>query len=258
MNWTDIHLQNDMQDLYEYATTHRHGHFRVHFRGLLIHCIDLLSLYMAGKDIFLHRIYDFTTHNPNPCIIDGGAHIGLFSLRAAQMHPTATILAFEPDEEALALLRLNIQANSIKNVTIIPAGLHNIDGTLSFSSRGDDGNTLYGNDANTTVQVTRLSRHLKHPVDFLKLNIEGSEWPVLEECGCLLRNIHQLVLEYHAFPELGDRLHCILQILHEQGFRYMIHDFDAQTNAATKPPFLLEADTRYFLLVAAKNMGITH
>lgn len=253
MNWTDIHIQDDMQDLHEYARAHRHGKFRVHFRGLIIHCIDLLSFYMAGKDIFIQGIYDFTSNTPKPLIIDGGAHIGLFSLRAAQLYPSARILAFEPDPEALSLFQLNLQANAINSVTVIPAGLHDTDGTLSFSSRGDDGNTLHGDDANTTVTVTRLSRHLNHPVDFLKLNIEGSEWPVLAECGTLLRNVQQLVLEYHGFPELGDRLHCILQVLHDNGFRYMIHDFDAQTNAASKPPFRIAADTRYFLLVAAKN-----
>lgn len=253
MHWQDIEVSPNLSGLHAYARAHRHGQYRVHFQNFTIHCIDLLSFYMAAKDIFLQGIYDFSTEAQAPLIIDGGAHIGLFSLRAAQLYPNAKILAFEPDPEALALLNLNLQGNGLSHVQVIPAGLHDKDGLLSFSSRGDDGNTLHSADTNTSVQVTRLSRHLRHPVDFLKLNIEGSEWPVLAECGSLLKNVQQLTLEYHGFPELGDRLHLILQCLHEQGFRYMVHDFDAETNANTKPPFRLNAQTRYFLLVAAKQ-----
>lgn len=258
-DWKDITVPDDMAGLHAYARAHRHGRYRVHFRGLIIHCIDLLSFYMAGKDIFVQGIYDFTCANPTPFVIDGGAHIGLFTLRVKQLYPQARVLAFEPDDEARALFELNLAANevgSIQGVEVIPAGLHDSDGTLSFSSRGDDGNTLYSEDCNTTVRVTRLSRHMNVPVDFLKLNIEGGELPVLAECAERLRNVEQIVLEYHGFPELGDRLHLILDILHRQGFRYMIHDFDAQTNAATKPPFRIDAATRYFLLVAARRLTI--
>ena len=258
MEWTTLEVNDQLDDLYHYALRHRHGHYRVLFRGLNIHCIDLLSFFVAAKDIFIQGIYDVTTPHEQPLFIDGGAHIGLFSLRAVQLYPKARILAFEPDSEALTLFQLNMAANGVSNVELVPAGLHNVDGVLKFCSRGDDGNTLFGDDANTTVRVTRLSRHLHGPVDFLKLNIEGSEWPVIEECGELLRNVQQLVLEYHGFPELGDRLHLILNALHHHGFRYMVHDFDKLTNPASKPPFHIQALTRYFLLVAARNMGGAH
>lgn len=253
-DWKEITVPDDMHGLYDYARLHRYGRYRVHFRGMVIHCIDLLSFYMAGKDIFLQGIYDFSCKTENPFVIDGGGHIGLFTLRAKQLHPQARILAFEPDAQARALFEMNLAANGIEGVDVVSAGLHDSDGMLSFSSRGDDGNTLFGDDSNTTVQVTRLSRHLRRPVDFVKLNIEGGEWPVLSECADYLCNVAQLVLEYHGFPELGDRLHLILDLLHRHGFRYMIHDFDAQTNAASKPPFHLDAETRYFLLVAARRL----
>ena len=101
--------------------------------------------------------------------------------------------------------------------------------------------------------MTKLSRHLKRTVDFLKLNIEGAELSVLQECGKLLQNVKSTVIEYHGFPHLGDRLHEILSILHNNGFRYIIHDFDNETNANSKPPFDITCNTRYFLLVAGYN-----
>jgi hypothetical protein len=63
-----------------------------------------------------------------------------------------------------------------------------------------------------------------------------------------------MVLEYHHLPELPRTLHKILALLHEKGFEYLVNDFDAETNAAVRPPFRLTPDTRYYLLVYARRV----
>ncbi len=223
---------------------------------MIIFCYDLLSFYIAAKDIFLHGIYDFSSDKEEPFVIDGGGHIGISVLRIKQQHPGARIIVFEPDPDSLALLNLNIKANNLKGIEVVPMGLSDRDGDAPFCSGRNDGSTLFGKDINTSIKVTRLSRHLKHHIDFLKLNIEGAELPVLQECGNLLKNVGFTVIEYHGFPELGDRLHSILEILNKNGFRYMIHDFDLETNSVTKPPFRVTPYLRYYLLISACNISL--
>ncbi len=90
-------------------------------------------------------------------------------------------------------------------------------------------------------------------MEFLKLNIEGQELPVLREAEASgrLANVRQMVLEYHGWAGGKQVLGEILNLLDRNGFRYLIHDFDAQTNGATKPPFRWTPETQWFCLVYA-------
>ena len=50
----------------------------------------------------------------------------------------------------------------------------------------------------TAVSCDRLGRdYLTEPVDFLKMNIEGVEWEVLADSEDLLRQVREIVIEYH-------------------------------------------------------------
>ncbi|HEX42766.1 MAG TPA: FkbM family methyltransferase [Phycisphaerales bacterium] len=245
--------RQDFERLRNLAGRERFGDYCVKFNGLTIYCYDLLSFYMAAKDIFLQRIYDFETDNPRPVIIDGGGHIGLFSLYVAQRYPDARITIFEPDGKSLELLHKNLRANNIM-ATVVDAGLHKSDATLDFTADHSDGGSLYGGAGDTKVRVVPLSRYIEGEINFLKLNIEGAESEVITEIADRLHLVKELVIEYHGFPETGQSLHRILAVLAAAGFRYMIHDFDSLTNPATKPPFKMTAQTRFFLLIYAKRI----
>ena len=244
-----------LENIREMAQQRRFSEYEVKFRGMTIHCHDLLSFYMAAKDIFLQGIYDFETANQQPVVIDGGGHIGLFTLYAKQKYPDSLITVFEPDKESLELLNKNIEANGIKNVEIVNAGLYANEGEVSFGSDHSDGSSIYAKEKETNIKVVPLSKYIDSEIDFLKLNIEGAELDVLHEIESKLPLIKELVIEYHGFPEIGQKLHEILAILDRNGFRYTIHDFDAETNSATKPPFRLTKDTRFFLLIYAKRLA---
>lgn len=103
--------------------------------------------------------------------------------------------------------------------------------------------------------MERISDYLNEPIDFLKLNIEGEELAVLQEAEASgrLRNVRELVLEYHGWPKGEQRLGAILELLDRQGFRYLIHDFDAESCCASKPPFHLTPQTTWFCLVYARR-----
>jgi hypothetical protein len=88
----------------------------------------------------------------------------------------------------------------------------------------------------------------------LKMNIEGAEYDVIAECADRLRNVREIIIEYHHLPGLPRTLHQILAILHEQGFEYLINDFDSETNTGVRAPFQLTPDSRYFLLLYARRL----
>ncbi len=69
-----------------------------------------------------------------------------------------------------------------------------------------------------------------------------------------LRQVREILIEYHHLPGLARTLHEILAILHRNRFEYLIYDFDADTNPASQPPFRLEPDTRMFLFIYARRI----
>jgi FkbM family methyltransferase len=229
------------------------------FNGYSIRYPDILSLYIEYKDIFVNRIYHFITENPEPYIIDGGGCIGMSILYFKSIYPNAKIICFEPDEEIFKILQYNISINHLTNIDLIEAGLADKRSTVSFLPNGYDGGKIIDREENTTttINTVRLSEYLNNPVDFLKLNIEGQELPVLQEAAAAgkLRNVRELVLEYHNWPGAEQRLGKILDLLASHGFHYLIHDFDAETCAVTKPPFHLDANTTWFCLVYARRLN---
>lgn len=250
----EIIADQDLKNVHEIATAKRFGDYLVNYGGIKIFCQDLLSFYMAFKDIFLQKIYNFETDKPNPVIIDGGGHIGLATLYFKYKYPNSKVIIFEPDELSLTLLRKNLAANNIQNVEIIEAGLFNEEKTLTFHPDSSDGSTIFSEGEGISIDVVPLSKYINEEIDFVKLNIEGTELEVISELGDKLTKVKELVIEYHGFPNIGQRLHNILSIFDSYGFRYMIHDFDNETNAASKPPFYLDEKKRFFNLIYAKKL----
>jgi FkbM family methyltransferase len=214
---------------------------------------DLLSLYIEYKDIFVRGVYDFTTSNPRPRIIDGGSHIGMSVLRFKQRHPGAQVTCVEPEPESRAVLERNIASNHLQDVTVIPAALAADERERGFVPDGTDGGRVTDEPGAFAVPSTRLSELLAEPADFLKLNIEGFELDVLRESAGALRNVEQLVIEYHGWPDGPQALGPLLSLLDEAGFRYLLNDFDEETNAAVRTPFRL-SDSPWFALVYAARV----
>jgi len=228
--------------------------------GYTVRFTDSRDFYIQYKDEFVRRIYNFDSKCSDPLILDGGSNIGMSILAFKCRYPHARIIAFEPDPEIFEILQQNMNQNGLSDVRLINAGLGAQSGTANFKQDHSSGGKVEQNGASTesiVVKMEQLSDYLNEPVDFLKLNIEGEELSVLTEAANAgkLRNIRQLVLEYHGWPHAKQSLGSILNVLDEQGFRYFVHDFDAETCAATKPPFRLTATTTWFCLVYAKRCG---
>lgn len=235
----------------------------VTFKQYRVRINDGANFYYLCKDIFENRIYHFDARRPDPLILDCGSNIGMSVLYYKQEYPSARVVGFEPDPVIFCYLEENIRANKLTDVRLMRAAVAGRDGSLAFHSDGKYASYLVQDRSapippgwtECRVPCVRLRAYLNEPVDFLKLNIEGAEWETIADSEDCLRQVREMVIEYHHLPGLPRTLHKILEVLDRQGFEYLINDFDSETNGGTQPPFRLTSESQYFLLIYARRIG---
>lgn len=212
------------------------------------------TFYHLYKDIFVERIYQFEAQRPDPLILDCGSNIGISILYFKSLYPQSRVVGFEPDPALYPCLKENVEQNGLRDVQLVPAALASSEGELTFYSDGTCGSCLATHrpkDIPETwrkyrISCVRLRDYLREPVDFLKMNIESAEWEVLADSRNQLRQVREMVVEYHHLPGIPRTLHHILALLHECGFEYSVSDFGLSTYGRPRPPVMLAPHSRYF------------
>ncbi len=177
-------------------------------------------------------------------------------------YPGARVTAFEPDPANFEVLSQNVSRNGFKDIELLPFALSAEDGVrtlyrsdkFSMASSLSDRRKQFGESLEPVeVQCRRLSPYLREPVDFLKLDIEGEEDRVLEECAEGLSRVHYLFCEYHQGAGLpGDRLPKILQLLADRGFDVHVGKSHGSQARTKRRPMTFVDDT-YSAVIYAKN-----
>lgn len=132
-------------------------------------------------------------------VADLGAHVGTFGVWAVTEFPAAEITAFEPDPQNLEALRCAVSANRAGDRwRVVDACAAAADGTLSFAAYRSSGSHVVDGDAPGALQlVARDVFPELHRADLVKIDIEGSEWPILTDDRFPELAAPVLVLEYH-------------------------------------------------------------
>jgi FkbM family methyltransferase len=183
--------------------------------------IDSLSFAYQKEEIIEKQIYNFVSKR-DPYIIDAGANIGLSVIYFKNKYPTAEVVAFESDPKIAEVTRENISQFNLQDVTLVEKALWSEITELKFSADGSDGGKV-SSDGQISVPTDLLSKYINKRVDFLKIDIEGAEYQVLEEAKDKLEFVDRMFVEYHSFAGEEQNLHKILTILHQAGFRYHIN-----------------------------------
>jgi FkbM family methyltransferase len=159
-------------------------------RGLLRHRSYLDSLAhgyeCCSRELFLEAL------RPGTLVVDGGAHIGLYSLTALRTEPgLAGVIAFEPDPFNFAALRLNVPARQRPLVRVENKAIGEHPGVARFPvSSGTISSSLYdrpdvsGPWIQTHVEIAALDQELSgiaYERLLVKLDLEGAEPPAF--CG---------------------------------------------------------------------------
>ncbi|HPA07586.1 MAG TPA: FkbM family methyltransferase [Methanoregulaceae archaeon] len=191
---------------------------------------------IAFHEIFIKQEYkDFKPDNDSPLIFDCGANVGLATIYFKKFYPNSKIFAFEPDEEIFALLKKNTIQNSLDNVNIFNLALSDSKGVKNFfydenrktSNIGSGSLIEERNPKNRkNVETGILSEYIGNQmVDFVKMDIEGSEYSVINELANSnkLKNIKELTVEYHhKIGKEKSKFSEFLRIFEMNEFEYQI------------------------------------
>jgi len=187
--------------------------------------------------------------------IDGGAHIGTFSLYAALLG--CTVISFEPDKDNFSLLSQNIKLNNFNNATLINNGISDSEGEFkqlrNEENYGDhriltniklETNSSMPTVPITTIDNTLLSLSIDH-INFLKLDIQGCEVKALKGARNIISNSTGAKFYIEYWPEglsfQGNTFLDFYEELEKQGI-FVYHG----EKQFTKNDFLTNRNTSFF------------
>ena len=155
-------------------------------------------------------------------VVDVGANIGLFAVNLRQMVAAEmNLVAIEPDPANLPLLRANLAAAGM-SAEIIEAAAGVASGVIRFAA-GERYNsrTLSPDEAAATaisVPVIDVFALLKQ-ADLIKMDIEGSEWPILQDPRLKDVTARVVVMEtHHRGSPSGDPVTDATELLRAAGY----------------------------------------
>lgn len=173
------------------------------------------QLFVALKDILLNREYEYLPEFElnkfkGKIVVDAGAHVGLYSLLASVF--AKKVVAIEPHPVNFRILEANIVMNDIQNIVTINKALWHEETILDlYEGENTAGHSLLLKEKESfSVNTITLKDIIEKfgKIDLLKVDIEGSEFKVLERLeGSDYKNVKNIVTEVHS--KYGDINHLI-------------------------------------------------
>ena len=188
-----------------------------------------------------YRVYEaFETRvilnqiNPGDVVLDLGAFIGYYTvLFANKVGQQGHVFAFEPSPKNFKILSKNAENRS--NMTIEEKAISKHTGNTTlylcnnnygmnriYPSVYCDGSTFGGKVEVDTIKLDEYFGSFKRPINFVKMDLEGSEFGALEGMKEIInKNINiKMCLEFHpkSIKEYGKDPKEMLEFLHSFGF----------------------------------------
>jgi FkbM family methyltransferase len=221
------------------------GSARVDFAsgGAMLHAVmPSDQLWISIKDVLVYENYEFLDRfrlsrlPPRATVLDAGAFVGLYSLKASTY--AKKVVALEPSPQNYRYLASNLRLNASQNVEAHEVALSSTTGIAPFSEAGTV--SALDKDGHRLVRTTTLDDVVDSlgRVDLLKMDIEGAEYEVLAASKTALGNITKITAEVHVQSDahrLG--LKVLVSTLRESGFEVQIFSspFQSMTYGMTKP-----------------------
>jgi FkbM family methyltransferase len=151
-----------------------------------IRTVDLQSDLHSALEVIVRKVYVLNPQFAPDLVIDGGANIGLFSLQAAAIYPSAKIVMCEPLPRNIAQAEKLLGMNHVA-AELLPVCIGGSARTIPFYCRSANDSSFDDNEPYTSVleiQVLRLrdiagSRPGQRVL--IKLDIEGMEMESLQD-----------------------------------------------------------------------------
>lgn len=206
-----------------------------------------MTLMSLGEvKVFWHVFVRNCYRLPKDCrfIVDAGANVGIFAVWAAKRCPGCQIVSLEPCTQTCALLEKNIRSTGLSDrVQVLQLGLAAQSGEREFRMEGPSPNRGLvltsspdqpASSHVAKIQCTTLAefaeQHCPRTVDFLKMDIEGSEWEVLLSSDrATLRRFRLMQVEYHEVnATLGYSPEKLIRHMESAGHHLIHREEDAE------------------------------
>jgi FkbM family methyltransferase len=218
----------------EVAGVRLHGYLR--HRSFLAEAMRPRETYV---ELFLRTVV------PGMTVIDGGAHLGLYTVLAARsVGPDGLVVAFEPDRYNLTALRLNV--GDAANVRIVEKAVTDAPGTAVFHETASTiGSSLLerADSRSRVVETTSIDAELEaREISRLlvKLNVEGAEPLVLAGMRETLARVRPVAMFIEVNPSLvesaGTDVDELIEGLAGDGFDVGFIDVPTQTVVPLEQP----------------------
>lgn len=177
------------------------------------------------REIWFRNIYfrHFDMPSRIGCVIDLGANRGIFALQAAAI--AEQVIAVEALEKYRSSFQRNLDLNGLANVELIHAM---VGGSAFLRSEG-----------HPVLELGALIARARAPVDFLKVDIEGSEF---ELDWSTVVGVKRIAMEMH--PQWGNPAELVAKVA-ALGFECRTFDDSMKSTPAAAADFLLAVNSRY-------------
>jgi|10_taG_2_1085330.scaffolds.fasta_scaffold38468_3 FkbM family methyltransferase len=205
----------------------------------------------------LYNMCNITKKNDVKTVIDLGGHVGSFSIMASILFPNTKIYSYEAVQENYDVILKNVAINKLENKISVfnfavggkgyPQEIQMAGSKSGYdksdvqSIRNTGGNKIiWGEgDCGVNLETTTLKEIIEQnnieKVDLLKLDIEGSEYQVLEyahETG-VLNIIDKMAMELHVNPKREREFDKIFKYLYDD-FNQIIYNKHTKILLASK------------------------
>jgi len=181
--------------------------------GIIVIEKDISSLLV--DEIYTRALYEkHYKIRKGDIVIDVGAHVGVFTLKASRRANNGLIIAVEPNPQNYKLLLENIKRNELRNVIALNIALSNYDGVARLytndsmiQSSAEHSIVKQVSKKYLEVTVKKLDTILDElqldKVNMIKIDAEGAELEILQGALNTLRrsNVHLAIATYHKPTE---------------------------------------------------------
>lgn len=169
--------------------------------------------YGVAYEVFVHKHLDLMQiprKDDIHSIVDLGGNVGMSVVYWLTQYRNAEITVFEPHPAHGAQLRRNIRLNTANEdvCRLMPYAAGTKDAMMSLNDRGSASSLVTERrpgEPTFEVKVVDLFMLLGgRQIDIFKMDIEGGEYPLLEDPRFERLNIRHLIMEWHARPGRTD------------------------------------------------------
>ena len=185
-------------------------------------------------EIFINEVYrPVVALPPNPTIVDLGTNLGIFCMYINQLVSQAQIYGFEANPRLFPYLEMNIRhlPDHKNRVDLFNVAVSSEEGFLDFTldhanlasvaSTAFLDTSSFPDAANyrpLRMPCARLDKFVPGRIDFLKCDIEGAEYSVLQDGLLAPERVGQAAIEFHDLKRQSHRFKHIIEAAFANGY----------------------------------------